>query len=428
MALSPPQITAADWLFDPAAQAVFSAIEAGGHGARAVGGSVRNALLGLPVRDVDIATSATPDEVMRLAAAACLETVATGIDHGTVTVISAGVPYEVTTLRRDVETFGRKARIAFSTDWVEDARRRDFTINAIYCDRSGTIHDPLGGYADIEARRVRFIGDAHARIREDYLRILRFFRFTAEYGHGEKGHGEPDASGLAACMEERGGLALVSAERIRAELMKLLVAPGALAAVRAMTDGGITGLIVAEAPDVAMLARLVDIETALGLGPDPVLRLAALTAREAADGVRLKERLRLSSAEADELTAVAGHLSEDIAYDPASDEHLARAHLYRLGARNWSKRGLLVWAHVAAEPGDSARRHRLELPRRWTPPVLPVRGADVIARGVASGPAVGHVIERFEQTWIAADFPSEPALIEARLAEAIAAYSSGGAA
>ena len=417
---SPPTLCDADWLFAATAQAVFRAIEAGGHGARAVGGSVRNALLGLPVRDVDIATTATPDEVTQLAAAAGLKTVATGICHGTVTVVSGGVPYEVTTLRRDVETFGRKARIAFSADWAEDARRRDFTINALYCDRGGAIHDPLGGYADIEARRVRFIGDAHARIREDYLRILRFFRFTAEYGHGEGGHGQPDAEGLAACVGERGGLALISAERIRAELMKLLAAPGALPAVRAMTDGGITTLIVAEAPDVAMLARLVDV-AALGLAPDPVLRLAALAAREPADGPRLKERLRLSSAEADELTSVAGHLTADIAYDPASDEHLARAHLYRLGSRIWSKRGLLVWAHVAAEPGDAARRHRLELPLRWTPPVLPVRGADVIARGVASGPAVGRTIERFERVWIDAGFPSDPALIEARLAEAIAA-------
>lgn len=415
MSLHPPSLAAADWLSCSAAQAVFRAIEAGGHGARAVGGSVRNSLMGRAVRDVDIATTALPDEVTRLATAAGLKAVPTGIDHGTVTVVSAGIPYEVTTLRRDVETFGRKARIAFTGDWLADAGRRDFTINALYCAADGTVHDPLGGYDDLVARRVRFIGDARERIREDFLRILRFFRFTAEYAHGD-----PDAGGLAACIAERGGLALLSAERIRAELIKLLSAPAAFAAVRAMTEGGITALLVVETPDLALLHRLIEVEAALGLAADPVLRLAALAVRERDDAERLRERLRLSSAESDELMGLCGHAMEDIAYDAATPEAAARARLYRLGEAMWSKRGLMAWAHSATEPGDPARRHRLELPRRWPVPRLPVRGSDVVGHGVEPGPAVGRVLAALETWWIGADFPCEPALVEAALARAVA--------
>lgn len=419
--LAPPSLAAAPWLAGPEARAVFAALEAGGHEGRAVGGAVRNALLGTPVRDVDIATPAKPQDVVRLASFAGLKVVPTGLDHGTVTVVSGGIPFEVTTLRRDVETFGRKARIAFTADWAEDARRRDFTINALYCSAGGVVHDPLGGYGDLVARRVRFIGDARARIREDYLRILRFFRFYAEYGCGE-----PDGPSLSACIAERGGLALLSAERIRAELMKLLEAPGALAAARAMTDAGITSLIVAETPDVALLHRLIDIETALGRAPDPVLRLAALAVRERADAERLKERLRLSTAESDELAAVAGHTSADHVFDPAAPEKAARARLYELGPGTWTGRGLLAWARSAAEPGDAARAHRLALPDRWSVPKLPVRGADVMARGIGAGPAVGRVMARFEAAWIEADFPTDPALIEAQLSAAISGERSRG--
>lgn len=394
---------------------MFRAIEAGGHGARAVGGSVRNALMGLDVRDVDIATTAPPDEVVRLAAAAGLKSVPTGIDHGTVTIVSGGLPFEVTTLRRDVENFGRKARIAFTTDWAEDARRRDFTINALYCSADGTVHDPLGGYGDLVERRIRFIGDARERIREDYLRILRFFRFFAEYGHGE-----PDGGSLAACVAERGGLTLLSAERIRAELIKLLAAPGVLAALRAMTDAGITALIVAETPDVSLLHRLVDIEAALGRAPDPVLRLAALAVRLPEDAVRLKDRLRLSTSEAATLAAVAAPTEADLAYDPATPERAARVLLYRLGGDTWQQRGLLMWAHSADEPGDAARAFRLALSERWPVPKLPLRGADLMARGIGPGPRLGRVLARFESWWIAADFPSDPSLVEAGLARAIA--------
>ena len=216
-----PDLSQADWLSRPATQAVFAALTAHGAEARAVGGAVRNALMGTPVKDVDIATTALPADVMRLATQAGLHAVPTGFEHGTVTVVAQHVPFEVTTLRRDIETFGRHARVTFTTDWTEDARRRDFTMNALYCSADGTVHDPLDGYADVLARRVRFIGDARERIREDFLRTLRFFRFVAEYGNGAP----PDPEGLAAAIAEKAGLSGLSGERIRAELLLLLAVP-----------------------------------------------------------------------------------------------------------------------------------------------------------------------------------------------------------
>ena len=226
-----PSLAGADWLARHQTQAVFDALAAKGFAARAVGGAVRNALLGRPVVDIDIATPARPEQVIEAARAAGLAAVPTGLEHGTVTVIAAHVPHEVTTLREDVETHGRHATVAFTDDWAADARRRDFTINALYCSADGEVFDPLGAYGDLGARRVRFIGEARERIREDYLRILRFFRLTAEYGAGPA-----DAEGLGACVAERDGLARLSAERVRQEMLRLLAAPRAPELVRAMQD------------------------------------------------------------------------------------------------------------------------------------------------------------------------------------------------
>jgi len=220
-----PSLKDAAWLEREETQAVFDALQAHGIETRAVGGAVRNTLLGLTVTEVDLATTAVPEEVMALAAKAGLKAVPTGIDHGTVTLVASGVPFEVTTLRRDVETFGRHARIAYTKDWEEDARRRDFTLNALYADRDGRVFDPLGGYADLRAGQVRFIGDAEERIKEDYLRILRFFRFHAYYGKGPL-----DPAGLAAAVRLRGGLDQLSAERVAAELRRILIAPQAAGA------------------------------------------------------------------------------------------------------------------------------------------------------------------------------------------------------
>lgn len=403
----PPRLSNAAWLMAKETQAVFRALSAGGFEARAVGGAVRNALLGAPVKDVDLSTPALPETVMALAEKAGLKAVPTGIEHGTVTIISAHVPYEVTTLRRDIETFGRHARVTFSTDWAEDARRRDFTINALYCAADGQIHDPLGGYPDIAARRVRFIGDPHDRIREDYLRILRFFRFTAEYA-GE--HADP--AGLAASTELAAGLEGLSRERIRAELLRLLAAPGASAMLRLMDKAGILARLIGPEVDVERGARLIEIETWLARAPDAILRLAALAAIRPGAALLLRDGLRLSSAEYERIARAA---IPDPAHDPATPEIEAKAFLYRHGAEAFSDGVLLTWASSTASPADTAHRHRLELPLRWTPPPLPVRGADVMGLGVPAGPKVGRVIAQFEEWWIANDFPLDPRRIAAEL-------------
>lgn len=406
-----PSLASAGWLSSPGLRRVMSALAEGGFEARVVGGAVRNALLGTPVKDVDLATTAPPDDVIRLATAAGLGAVPTGAAHGTVTVVADHVPFEVTTLRRDVETFGRHARVAFSTDWREDAARRDFTINALYCDAAGVVHDPLGGYADILARRVRFIGDAHARIREDYLRILRFFRLTAEYAPGP-----PDTEGLAACVALASGLAELSAERIRGEVLRLLKAPRAVEIVGIMAGAGLVAPLIGSEGNVMLLSRLAAIEQALGRIPDPLLRLGAL----AGPGARvpldtLTARLRLSNAEQERLHQLALPSS---ALDPESEERKARAFIYRFGADAFRDGVLLAWARSGAAPQDGRWRDRLMLPDRWTAPSLPVRGADLLARGLAEGPAVGRVLRAFEDWWVAEDFPRD----ELRLAHALSDF------
>ncbi|KAB2941391.1 MAG: CCA tRNA nucleotidyltransferase [Hyphomicrobium sp.] len=402
-----PSLAEAEWLWRPQTRAVFAALRTGGAEARAVGGAVRNALMGTSVKDVDIATTALPNEVMRLAQRAGLHSVPTGIEHGTVTVIADKVPFEVTTLRRDIETFGRHARVTFTTDWREDAMRRDFTMNALYCDAEGGVHDPLGGYADLKAKRVRFIGDARQRIREDFLRILRFFRFVAQYGNAAA----PDADGLAAARAEKAGLTLLSGERIRAELLLLLVAPGAVAALDAMRRSELIGPLIGVAGDVGLVERLSAIEQAQGLEPDAVLRLAALASDARVD---LRERLRLSSAEGERLANAA---RGDPAFDPRIDEAAAKVFLYRHGPQAFIDGSLLGWARSGEDARNAARAHRLRLPQRWSAPRLPVRGADVIALGVAAGPAVGRVVSAFEEWWIGAGFPSQPERISAKLGE-----------
>src|SRR6476646_7869905 len=226
-------LDAAPWLRSGPAARVLAVLNGGGEEARVVGGAVRNALLGVPIGDIDIATTALPAEVISRAKAAGIKSVPTGIEHGTVTLVVEAHPFEVTTLREDTETFGRKARVAFGRDWARDAERRDFTINGLSVDAEGIVHDHVGGLADIAARRVRFIGDAGQRIAADYLRILRFFRMHAAYGTGE-----PDRAGYLACIAGRAGLASLSAERVRMEMLKLVVAEGAAASIAAMADGG----------------------------------------------------------------------------------------------------------------------------------------------------------------------------------------------
>lgn len=409
-----PSLAQADWLTAPATQAVFAALRNAGHDARAVGGVVRNALLGLPVTDIDIATPARPEAVTAAARSAGLKAVPTGIEHGTVTVVSGGHGYEVTTLRRDVETDGRRAVVAFTDDWAEDARRRDFTMNALYCSADGTVHDPLGGYADLAARRVRFIGDADARIREDYLRILRFFRVHAVYGEGPL-----DRAGLLACERHAAGLERLSAERIQAELLKLMAARGVMSAITAMVEHGLLTRVLGLAPRPGVLAGMMAAERSLGLGADAVLRLSALALAVAEDGVRLAGRLKLSGADAARLTVVAGAIRAQML---SLDERGARRALYVRGIAGWRRD---VMAALAADDGaakDAARLGDLyALPDRWVVPKLPVKGADLLALGVPAGVEVGRILAAVEGWWLERDFPSEAA-VRMQLAEAVARW------
>jgi poly(A) polymerase len=408
---APPRLDNASWLTRAETRAVFAALAARGIAARAVGGAVRNALLGRPVTDIDMATPARPEEVMAAARAAGLVAIPTGAAHGTVTIVANRVPYEVTTLREDVETDGRRATVAFTDDWAADARRRDFTINALYCSAAGEVFDPLGAYPDLAQRRVRFIGEAAARIREDYLRILRFFRLTADYGEGP-----PDAESLAACVAERAGLGQLSAERVRQEMVRLLVAARGPELVHAMLGYGLITFVLPAAPRPAILDRLAALEAALGFVPDAILRLAALAVEVPEDADRLRDRLRLSNEEHARLARAPSH-SPDLG--PNAPERVAKACLYAEGEAGYRERVLIAWARSADPPASEGWRTRLALPERWQPPRLPLGGADVMALGLPAGPRVGELLRALETWWIAGDFTADEASLRAKLAEMV---------
>ncbi|MGW1424769.1 CCA tRNA nucleotidyltransferase [Bradyrhizobium manausense] len=397
-----PILAGAPWLTAGGTARVLQLLNADGEEARVVGGTVRNALLGLPPGDMDIATTALPEDVVRRAKAAGIKSVPTGIEHGTITLVIDGAPYEVTTLREDTETFGRKAKVAFGRDWVKDAERRDFTMNGLSVDAAGVVYDYVGGIADARARRVRFIGAPDQRIAEDYLRILRFFRIHAAFGVGE-----PDRDGTLACIRGRAGLATLSAERVRMEMLKLLVASGASAAVLAMADAGLLQALIGGVAHTGPLTAMIAIEQALGLPASSTRRLAALTVAVTEDAKRVATRLRLSNAEAKALDSM-GHRWWRL---PARDEANARRLVYRLGAERYHDRVLLAWARSGDDVASSRWRALAELPQRWTAPKFPLRAADFIARGLAEGPVLGHVLTLAEDAWLAADFPLEEAAL-----------------
>jgi poly(A) polymerase len=404
----------APWLKSGPAARVLELLNGNGEEARVVGGAVRNALLKIPIGDIDIATTAVPDEVIRRAKAAGIKSVPTGVEHGTVTLVLDAHPFEVTTLREDTETFGRKARVAFGRDWVADARRRDFTINGLSVDADGVVYDHVGGLEDIGARRVRFIGDPNQRIAEDYLRILRFFRIHAAYGAGE-----PDRAGYLACIAGRAGLANLSAERVRMEMLKLMVAEGTVAAIVAMADGGlllpIFGGIAYTGPFAAMVAA----ERVLGLVPDPVRRLAALAVAVTEDAKRVASRLRLTNAETRMLDSM-GHRWWRLA---GMDEATARRRLYRLGADRYRDRLMLAWARAGADGNFDRWRELATLPARWSPPKFPLKAADFMARGIAEGPALGHVLALAEDAWLAAEFPLDEAALKTIADQTVTRFS-----
>lgn len=377
----------AEWRHRPGLDGLLAALDAGAGKARFVGGAVRDALLGLPVNDIDIATTLDPHDVLDRLQKAAIKAVPTGLDHGTVTAILPGGPVEITTLRRDVSTDGRRATIAYTDDWREDAARRDFTINALYADPlTGAISDYFGGLADLEARRLRFIGDAAARIAEDHLRILRYFRFLARYGGNVL-----DEAAYAACVAAANSLMALSRERIADELLKLLGVATPAPALRLMIDGTILTPVLPEVDRAGIdrLEALMAREAEAGIAPAPIRRLAALLPPKSALADQIGARLKLSNRARKRLTT---------ALEPSSAPESSRTLAYRVGVESAVDRLLLD----PTQPLDA-----LATLDGWTPPQLPIGGGALIARGLAAGPDVAKALHAVERAWVAEDFPGE---------------------
>lgn len=408
------------WFHEPALQRVLALLNSDGGEARIAGGAVRNALMGLPISDADIATTLLPQAVMERAAKAGIKAVPTGVDHGTVTLVVDGRPFEVTTLRRDAETDGRHATVVFGTDWQEDADRRDLTINGLYADKDGNVIDLVDGLRDVETRTVRFIGDSAKRIEEDYLRILRFFRFFAWYGQGR-----PDADGLRACMRGRAGLKGLSAERIWSEMKKLLSASDPGRALLWMRQISVLTDIVPESEKwgIDAIPALVECEQALGWKPDPLLRLAAIVPPDAERLAAMAARLRLSKAEAVFFRqwALAPVPSDDV-----TDAVFARL-LYRHGVEGMAVRLRLALASARARAGegDAAMRKAARLATllsradAFERPEFPLTGADVLKAGVPAGPRVGAILAALEDQWVDMNFSLSREKLLERLARRV---------
>lgn len=379
----PDRLPPAEWRTNESLLRLCSVL-GNGQGARFVGGAVRDSLIGIAVKDIDIATIHAPEEVMRRLRDAAIRVVPTGITHGTVTAVIDRGPVEITTLRHDVSTDGRRATVAFASDWREDAARRDFTMNALYAEPiTGAIHDYFEGRSDLAARRVRFIGDARARIDEDHLRILRYFRFLARFGIADGRAGD-----YAACIDKAPTLIALSRERIADELIKLLSAADPVATLHLMIEGGIFRPILPEvdADGVARVAELVARESVMGQAPDGLLRLIALLPQNAAVADGVAQRFKLSNRARDRIAVALNAPIEGDARDLA----------YRLGLRGALDRIALGRA-LSGE--DAARIANWDIPR------LPVGGGDLIARGLSPGPEVARTLKILEDRWIAAGYP-----------------------
>jgi tRNA nucleotidyltransferase/poly(A) polymerase len=385
----------------PPTRAVFAALDGDGGSTRIVGGAVRDALLGRPGTDADFATVLLPEAVIARAQAAGLKTVPTGLAHGTVTVIAEGTPFEVTTLRRDVETDGRRAKVRFTSDWEADATRRDFTINALYCDAAGNIFDPLGAIHDLKAGQVRFIGDAEDRIREDFLRILRFFRFFAAYGSGR-----PDPEGLKACARLKAGIATLSAERVWAELKRLLATPDPARALLWMRTTEVLQKALPECWGIDAIHRLIAAERAERWEPDPLLRLEAIIPPHRARIDSLSARLKLSRAEAARLFAWA----EAPEIDPGTSGPALAQALYRgdvSGILDRLRHALAREMQAGNDIAAGSLRKLLRFATEWRRPTFPLTGKDLIAAGLAPGPGVGERLKELEQQWVESGFSLE---------------------
>ena len=409
MSVLPAPEAAKALLRDPALARVLALIDCDGEEARVVGGALRNALLGRPVLECDITTTATPETVMARAQKAGIRAIGTGLAHGTVTLLVDGTPFEVTTLREDVETDGRHAKVRFSRDFAGDARRRDFTMNALSMSRDGTLYDYTGGLADIEARRLRFIGDPVARIHEDYLRILRFFRFAADYAEGPL-----DADALHAAMAERDGLARLSRERIHNEVFKLLKARRAGEVVRIFCETGLFGPLIASAPNPTRLDNL--LRNSAEDEPDAVLRLAALCLNLPEDAERLRDYLRLSNQEHQRLETAAKVFESLHGIEMPPPPQMQLRLLFRYGRQAACDALALLQSEAGAEAVQKFREAILYL-RAAEEPRLPFSGADLMARGIAAGPAIGAALRDLQQRWIEAGFPQDPRQLNQLLEE-----------
>jgi len=406
-----PTLANAEWLAAPAVRQVFVVLKAAGEEARVAGGAVRNALMGFPVGEVDFATTATPDKVIAAAVKAGVKAVPTGLDHGTVTLVIAGTGFEVTTLRQDIVTDGRRAIVRFGRDWEADARRRDFTVNALSVDQAGVVYDPVGGFSDILVRRVRFIGEPDKRIAEDRLRILRFFRF-----HAEVGEGIIDVAGLAAATRAHDGLRELSAERIGQEMRRIAVAPRAAEAVALMQDAGVLPVVLGGVGYLAQFATAVRFEAEVGATPAVAPRLTVLACRIQEDVLRVVTRLRLANIERDRMTST---LTAAASVAVLRDARATRRLLYRLGAERF--RDGVVYAAAwngAADFTPWLDLHRL--PDRWTVPAFPLAGRDVLGHGTPRGPLVGELLRAVEGWWIDQDFAPDETALRRRLQQMLA--------
>lgn len=411
----PPQ----SWMEEEGTRAVIAALSAEGARPRFIGGCVRDSLAHRPVTDIDIATPDMPEKAMELLKRSGLRVIPTGLDHGTVTALAGGRSFEITTLRRDVETDGRRAKVAFTDNWVIDASRRDFTINTLSCGIDRMIYDPFGGIADLAAGRIEFVGDPMRRIDEDVLRLLRFFRFFAHFGHPPA-----DIAALNACRVRAPRLKDLSGERIAAELFKLLAAADPLPALVLMQGNGVLAQLLPDAADLGRLRALVFLESRgvrrENVVADPLRRLAALLKPDTEQVTAAAQRLRLSNAQSERLAEMAAPAQlPDRWMEPATQRLL----LYRLGSERFRDLTLLNWAHHRAEDGygqkgDNGRwMALLDLADEWAIPDFPLRGEDVLALGVTPGPEVGKRLAAVKVWWEAEDFrPNREALL-ARLAQ-----------
>ncbi len=397
------------WLTAPATRAVLAALTADGGEVRFVGGCVRDSVLRRPVRDIDIATHDQPEKVMTLLERAGIRAIPTGIDHGTVTAMVPGeagnAHFEITTLRRDVETDGRRAKVSFDADWTTDAARRDFTMNALFCDAEGRIYDPFDGLPDLGAGRVRFVGNAMKRVDEDALRILRFYRFYAHFGNPPA---NPDA--MAACRKQAQKLTTLSGERIAGELARLLEAPDPATILLLMRDERVLQHILPEAEDFGRLRVLTFLDTRGlmrdAIKADPLRRLAAVLPKDAALAETVARRLKFSNAQIERLVALA---APPALPDPDEGEAATLGLLHRLGAERFIDLAMLAWAGRRAmeahRTGDNEHWvAMIDTALAWEPKRLPVNGADVLALGIAAGPQVGRLLTAVEDWWIAGGF------------------------